>query len=79
MKFTCDFGIRHSEPSINSFTNSDRKEYDRIGEVFQAHAKSLAGYTEVRQSLIGIGHLMSVWILGAVGGGLAGFMARSPP
>jgi hypothetical protein len=48
-------------------------------EVFQAHAKALAGYTEVRESVIGIGHLMSVWILGAVGGGIAWFIARFRP
>jgi hypothetical protein len=45
-------------------------------EVFEAHAKVLAGYTEVRESVIGIGHLMSIWILGTVGGAIAWFIAH---
>jgi hypothetical protein len=48
-------------------------------EEFHAHAKALAGYAEVRESVIGIGHLMSVWILGAVGGGIAWVIARYRP
>jgi hypothetical protein len=48
-------------------------------EVFRAHAKALAGYTEVRESVIGFGHLISVWVLGAVGGWISWLIARYRP
>ena len=73
MEWLADYHAGHLRPPLTG------KNVTVSREVFQAHAKALAGYTEVRESVIGIGHLMLVWILGAVGGGISWFIARHRP
>ena len=73
MEWLADYHAGHLRPPLTG------KNVTVSREVFQAHAKALAGYAEVRASVIGIGHLMSVWILGAVGGGIAWVIARYRP
>jgi hypothetical protein len=70
MEWVADYHAGHLRPPLTG------KNVTVSPEVFQAHTKALADYTEVRESVIGIGHLMVVWIFGAVGGWITWFIAR---
>jgi hypothetical protein len=69
MGWLADYHAGHLRPPLTG------KNVTVSPELFQAHTKAAADYTEVRESVIGIGHLMVVWIFGAVGGWITWFIA----
>jgi len=73
MEWLADRRTAHLKPPLTGMNVTVSREE------FEAHTKAFAVYTELRESVIGIGHLMAVWLFGTAGGWAAWLMARSRP